>query len=308
MEAFVLDLKVADGACVCPSGNEDGSLGGLVPRGLVFELCIEGVDLGEEGGETDGASCFALQLQGALQADTDQQLEVVGQAGDQGQEFLCDAQAANTGALRLCEEGEEGNDFFAEQLGLTRVGQALWCLGNELGIEVVCGVEEQLDVDDEFLGGHDAVDIGAVADMQQHVGDACGRLLLKGGQGLPDPVDLCFNLLFLLSYVVADGVCGLAFCSVEALDDGLAGRVQAHIPVLVDHVAFRVPVLVLAIAVDFDKLLENGSLAAIAALGKLGGVVVVAVDAALVLVVAVGGAEDGGTDGAGEVLDVVFAV
>jgi hypothetical protein len=47
------------------------------------------------------------------------------------------------------------------------------------------------------------------------------------------------------------------------------------------------PVLVLAVSVDFDKLLEDGRLAAIAALGELCRVVVVAVDAPLVFVVAV---------------------
>ena len=66
--------------------------------------------------------------------------------------------------------------------------------------------------------------------------------------------------------------------------------------------------LVLSISENLDKLLENGRLAAIAPLGKLGRVVVVAVDTALVLVVAVRGAEDGRTDGTGKVLDVVFAV
>lgn len=64
--------------------------------------------------------------------------------------------------------------------------------------------------------------------------------------------------------------------------------------------------LVLAVAVDFDKLFEDGGLAAIAPLRKLCRVMVVAVDAALVLVVAVRGAEYGRTDRAGEVLDVVF--
>ena len=66
--------------------------------------------------------------------------------------------------------------------------------------------------------------------------------------------------------------------------------------------------LIDAIAEDLHKLLQDGRLAAIALLGELGAVVVVAVDVALVLVVGVLRAEDGGADGAGEVLDVVFAV
>lgn len=56
------------------------------------------------------------------------------------------------------------------------------------------------------------------------------------------------------------------------------------------------PMLVLSIAVDLDELLEDGGLAAIAALSKLGRVVVVAVNAAFVFVVAVGRAEDCGAD------------
>ena len=62
---------------------------------------------------------------------------------------------------------------------------------------------------------------------------------------------------------------------------------QAHVPVLVDHVAFWVPMLVLPVAEDFDELLQDRCLAAVAALSELGRVVVVAVDAALVFIVAV---------------------
>lgn len=66
--------------------------------------------------------------------------------------------------------------------------------------------------------------------------------------------------------------------------------------------------LIRAIAEDLHKLLQNGRLAAVALLREAGGVVVVAVDAALVFVVAVLRAEDGGADAAREVLDVVLAV
>lgn len=230
------------------------------------------------------------------------------QSRDQGKKFLCDTEAANACALGLREERKESDDFLAEQLRLTRVRQALGDFGDQLRIEVVSGVEQQLDVYDELLGSHDAVNIGAIAHVQQHVGNACGRLLLECGQSLPDPIDFCFNLLFLLSYILTDGICGVAFGSVHALDDGLAGGVQSHVPVLVDHVAFGMPMLVLAIAVDLDELLEDGCLAAVAALGKLGRVVIVAVNATFMLVVAVRGAEHGGTYRAGEVLDVVFAL
>nr|GFD55989.1 hypothetical protein [Tanacetum cinerariifolium] len=92
------------------------------------------------------------------------------------QQLLGDAEAADACAGGLGEELEEGDDLFAEQLGLARVAEALWGVCDELGVEVVCGHEEQFDVDDELFGGHDAVDVGAVADVQQHVGDARGRL------------------------------------------------------------------------------------------------------------------------------------
>lgn len=66
--------------------------------------------------------------------------------------------------------------------------------------------------------------------------------------------------------------------------------------------------LVLAISENLDKLLEDGGLAAVAALSKFCGIMKVAVDAAVVLVVAVLSTENGGTDGAGEMFDVVFTV
>lgn len=66
--------------------------------------------------------------------------------------------------------------------------------------------------------------------------------------------------------------------------------------------------LVLTIAEDFDKLFENGCLTAIAALGELCGIVIMAVYVAFVFVVTVLGAEDSRTHGAGKMLDVVFAI
>lgn len=67
------------------------------------------------------------------------------------------------------------------------------------------------------------------------------------------------------------------------------------------------PVLVLPVAEYLDKLLKYGRLASAASLGELGGVVVVAVDLALVLVVAVLGSKDRRAQRAREVLDVVFS-
>jgi hypothetical protein len=60
----------------------------------------------------------------------------------------------------------------------------------------------------------------------------------------------------------------------------------------VDHVAFWVPVLIGTIAKDFNELLENSSLAAIATLRELRRVVVVAVHLAIMFVVTVLSAKD----------------
>jgi len=66
--------------------------------------------------------------------------------------------------------------------------------------------------------------------------------------------------------------------------------------------------LVLAISEDLDKLLKNGGLAAVASLGKGCGIMVVTVDIAFVLVIAVLCAKDGRTYRAREMLDVVLAL
>lgn len=66
--------------------------------------------------------------------------------------------------------------------------------------------------------------------------------------------------------------------------------------------------LVLSVAEDLDELLQNSSLTTIAALRKLCGVVVVAIDFAVVFVVAVLSAEDCWANRAGKVLDMVFAL
>ena len=66
--------------------------------------------------------------------------------------------------------------------------------------------------------------------------------------------------------------------------------------------------LVLSVAENLDKLFEDGGMAAVTPLGELGRVVVVAIDVAIVLVVAVLRAKDGRAEGTGEVLHVVLAV
>ena len=77
---------------------------------------------------------------------------------------------------------------------------------------------------------------------------------------------------------------------------------------LVDHVTLWVPVLVLTVAVDFDKLLQNRGPASSTLDRVTQRVVVVAKDLAVVLIVRVLGAKYRWTDGTSEVLDVVLVV
>lgn len=86
------------------------------------------------------------------------------------------------------------------------------------------------------------------------------------------------------------------------------GTHEGSRPHLVNHVAFRVPVLVHVVAIDLYELLEYGGLAAGTFHGKAGRVVEVAVDSAGVFVVRVLGAKYGGTDGARKMFDVKLHV
>jgi hypothetical protein len=83
---------------------------------------------------------------------------------------------------------------------------------------------------------------------------------------------------------------------------------QTDVPVFVNHITLRVPVLILTITKDFNKLFENSSLTAVAALSKLGRVMVVAVYVSFMFVVAVLSTKDGRTYRAGEMFDVVFTI
>jgi hypothetical protein len=64
------------------------------------------------------------------------------------------------------------------------------------------------------------------------------------------------------------------------------------------------PMLVLIVSIDFDKLLENRRLTACTPNGKSSRVVKVTEDPLIVLIVAVLWPEDGRTNRAGEVLNV----
>lgn len=66
--------------------------------------------------------------------------------------------------------------------------------------------------------------------------------------------------------------------------------------------------LVHAVSEDFHKLLQDGRLTSIAFLGELGGVVVVAIDTPLMLIIRVLGTKDRRADGAREMLNVVLAI
>ena len=66
--------------------------------------------------------------------------------------------------------------------------------------------------------------------------------------------------------------------------------------------------LILAVSEDLNELFQNCSLASITALGELCGVVVMAIDLAIMLVVAILCTENGRTHGASEMLDVILSI
>ena len=66
--------------------------------------------------------------------------------------------------------------------------------------------------------------------------------------------------------------------------------------------------LILPITKDFNKLLENSSLTTITTLGKLGRIMIVAVNLAIVLVVGVLSTKDGWANRTCKVFNVVFAI
>lgn len=81
---------------------------------------------------------------------------------------------------------------------------------------------------------------------------------------------------------------------------------KSNVPKLVDHVAFRVPMLVLTIAENFHELFEYSSLTTIALLRESRRIMIVTVHAALMLIVAIPSSEDCRAYGACEMLDVVL--
>ena len=66
--------------------------------------------------------------------------------------------------------------------------------------------------------------------------------------------------------------------------------------------------LILPISKDLHELLEDRGLTTVASLSKLGRIVIMAVDFIAVLVVAVLRSKDRGTNGACEMLNVIFSI
>lgn len=157
----------------------------------------------------------------------------------------------------------------------------------------------------ELLSYEDPIDIRAIADVQQHIGNASGRRLFESGEYAPYSIHLFFHLFFLNADIVPFFLSGIF--SKKAFTMAVRTRgCQTHVPELVYHVAFWMPMLVLTISEYLDELLEDGGLTPIASLSKSGGVMVVAVDFPFVLVVAVLSAKDCRAYRTGEMLNVVF--
>lgn len=171
-------------------------------------------------------------------------------------------------------------------------------------VKAICRLEQNFHMNDEFLCNKNPIDIRAIADMQQHIGYASCRGLFKGREDTPDFVDFIFHAFFLasdkLSVLVADRFGERLRC--------LFRGCQPDVPKFMDHVAFRMPMLVLTVAEYLDELLENCCLAAIAALSELRRVVIMAIYVAIMLIVAVLRPENRGAECAREVVDMVFAI
>lgn len=75
-----------------------------------------------------------------------------------------------------------------------------------------------------------------------------------------------------------------------------------------DHVALGVPVLVLTIPEDLDKLLQYGGLTTAASLGELRRVVIVTIYLAVMFVIAVLSPKHRRAERAGEVVDMVLVI
>jgi hypothetical protein len=68
------------------------------------------------------------------------------------------------------------------------------------------------------------------------------------------------------------------------------------------------PMLILTIAENLHELLQNSCMTPVASLGKLGGIVEMTVNPALMFIIGVLGAKNCRANGASEMLDVVLVV
>lgn len=75
-----------------------------------------------------------------------------------------------------------------------------------------------------------------------------------------------------------------------------------------DHVAFRMPMLINTVPVDLDKLLENSGPTSRTLDGEPRRIMEVAINGAVVLVIRILRTEYGRTNGAREVLDMIFSI
>lgn len=177
--------------------------------------------------------------------------------------------------------------------------------GNTGSQSVDC-LEENIDMVDEFLRHDDSFNVGAITDVEQHFRYTARRGLFEAGQDAPDSKHALLDSVLLFADAVA-----FLIRHVD-IDLGtlklLAPGSQPDVPELVDHVAFRVPVLVGTISEKLDKLLQDGSLAAVAPLGKLRGIVIVTIDLPVVFVVAVLCTKDRRANRAGKMLNVIFSI
>jgi hypothetical protein len=77
---------------------------------------------------------------------------------------------------------------------------------------------------------------------------------------------------------------------------------------LVNHITLGMPVLILAVSIDLDKLLEDSRPAASALGGVTERVVIMTIDPAIMFIVRVLGSKDGRADRAGKMFDVVLVL
>ena len=120
----------------------------------------------------------------------------------------------------------------------------------------------------ELLGDQHTVNVGAIAHVEEHVGDTgCGGLLERG-QDAPYSIHLLLHLFLVMFHQVPFLFRSICIALVVVNEFG-AGRGETNVPELVYHVAFGMPMLVLPVSEDLDKLLEDRCLASCTSLRKL---------------------------------------